>query len=192
MMQALAIPRWMMGHDEASVPSEAALLSQAATDPAALAHLFHQHHGHIARYIRRRIGNEAIADDLTSEVFLAMVRYLPRFRFQQIPIRAWLYRIATNQVNRWVRRSRRYSSDPAPEQCMESSDHAQKEEAQRVRHALHQLPVHYQNALALHYLEELSIETVAQVLGCAVGTVKSRLSRGRELLRPLLTEQEGA
>ncbi len=192
MMQALAVTGWMNSQDEQALPDEALLIAQAAHDSDALSQLFRQHHGHIARYLRRRIGNDAIADDLTSEVFLAMVRYLPRYRYRNTPFRAWLYRIATNQVNRWARRQRRMSMLPAPEQASESPEQKQREEAQRIRQALAQLPTHYQNALALHYLEELSIETVSQVLGCAIGTVKSRLARGRELLRPLLNEQEGA
>jgi RNA polymerase sigma-70 factor, ECF subfamily len=72
---------------------------------------------------------------------------------------------------------------------VETGDPAQK--ADYVRSALLALPVSFQTVLSLHYLEEMSIREIAQVVGCAEGTVKSRLSRGRDLLRAILTESEG-
>lgn len=183
-MEALVIPRWMIVSEPEPLPEEAALVRQAAHDPEAMSLLFRQHHGHIARYLLRRTGNHAVAEDLTSEVFLTMVRYLPHYRHRGTPFRAWLYRLATNQVNRWARRRGRLIWQPLGD--LASDDKRNNHEAAHLRRRLLRVPLHYQNALALHYLEELSVETVAQVLGCAVGTVKSRLARGRELLRALL------
>ena len=187
-MEALVIPRWMLASEPESF-AEAALLRRAVRDPESLGTLFRQHHGHIARYIQRRTGNRAVTEDLTSEVFLAMVRYLPRYRQRGIPFRAWLYRLATNQVNRWARRRGKPHQPLSDVAAQDQSAHQQ--EADHLRQMIHRVPVHFQNALALHYLEELNVEMVAQVLGCAVGTVKSRLARGREILRQILTEQEG-
>jgi RNA polymerase sigma-70 factor (ECF subfamily) len=127
-----------------------------------------------------------------ADVFLAMVRYLPRYRVGPTPFRAWLYRLATNRVNRWARCQRRsacrqLSDVPAPADTSTSAH-----EAARVRSALLALPPRFQSVLSLHYLDEMSIHEIAQILGCAEGTVKSRLSRGRDLLRKILTESEGA
>ncbi len=63
--------------------------------------------------------------------------------------------------------------------------------ASHVRTVLLTLPLPYQTTVALHYLEEMSLKEIAQVLNCSVGTVKSRLSRGRELLRIHLKESDG-
>lgn len=60
-----------------------------------------------------------------------------------------------------------------------------------MRAALLILPVQFQEVVALYYLEELSVTEIAQVLNCAEGTVKSRLARGREQLRIILTERDG-
>jgi len=65
------------------------------------------------------------------------------------------------------------------------------EEVEQVRAALLILPVQFQEVVALYYLEELSVTEIAQVLNCAEGTVKSRLARGREQLRIILTERDG-
>lgn len=189
-MEALAVTKWLMPGLEKNLPVEAELIQRAKCEPEAMAELFREHYAPIGNYIRHRVGNSSTADDLTSEVFLAMVRYLPRFRVNGTPFRAWLYRLATNQVNRWARRQRRFAWKQLHDQPAPEAQELDDESAARIRTALLTLPVHYQSALALHYLEELPVESVAQVLGCAVGTVKSRLSRGRDLLRPLLTEQD--
>jgi RNA polymerase sigma-70 factor (ECF subfamily) len=118
-----------------------------------------------------------------------MVKYLPRYRSGSTPFRAWLYRIATNQVNRWAARKRRWNWLPLGDHPA-TERQSTTDEATQIRRALLKLPVHYQSALALHYLEEMSLESVAQVLGCALGTVKSRLARGRAMLSTLLTQHE--
>lgn len=189
-MEALAITGWMLPAKTVQPAEEARLINRARTDPEAMAQLFRDHYSRMVRYVSRRTGNAAVTDDLVSEVFLTMVRYLPRYRIGQTPFQAWLYRLATNQVNRWARRQRRYAWQQLQDYA--APDHVQTDEDEtlKVRAALLTLPLHYQSALALHYLEEMNVEDVAQVLGCAIGTVKSRLARGRELLRPLLSEQD--
>jgi len=170
--------------------AEHRLIRAAASDPKAVALLYRQHHEAIARYVLRRVGQSGIAEDLVADVFLSMVRYLPRYRIGETPFRAWLYRLATNRVNRWARWRRwrvfRQLQDvPARESPDRESD------LSGVRAALLTLPVRFQSVLSLHYLEEMSIQRVAEVLGCAEGTVKSRLCRGRKMLRELLNESDG-
>jgi len=189
-MEALAITGWTLPGTADSVSEEARLIARAKSDPEAMAQLFRDHYSQMVRYVSRRTGNRAVTDDIVSEVFLSMVRYLPKYRIGQTPFQAWLYRLATNQVNRWARRNRRNAWQQLQDYAAPTEERADEEATARIRAALLTLPLHYQSALALYYLEELNVETVAQVLGCAIGTVKSRLARGRELLRPLLSEQD--
>lgn len=190
-MEALSFAPWSMAQQIPVASEEDSLVNRARYDTEAMAQLFRQYYQPITQYIYRRTGDRAVAEDLSSEVFLSMVRYLPSYRIGNTPFRAWLYRIATNQVNRWASRKRRWN-------WLSLGDHAAtekestSEEAAHIRMALMKLPVHYQSALALHYLEDMSLETVSQVLGCAIGTVKSRLSRGRAMLATLLTEHENS
>src|SRR4051812_22812144 len=88
---------------------ERQLVARAQRDPEALAVLYRAHYAAIASYVCRRVGDRHEADDLVAEAFLAMVRYLPRYRWSGAPFRAWLYRLATTQVNRWARRQRRWA-----------------------------------------------------------------------------------
>lgn len=155
----------------------------------------------------RLTGNESDAEDLTQDAYLrawsAFERYDRKHSFE-----VWLLRILSNlAIDRWRRKSaiRMQSLDqrcmntetdipmgamvpdksPGPEQqCMLN---AQGEEIQS---ALNQLPDNYRTAIILTDIEEWSYEEVAQKMHCPVGTVRSRLHRGRQLLRQRLHEMQ--
>jgi RNA polymerase sigma-70 factor, ECF subfamily len=179
---------------ECDLEDERRLVERARHDPTALAALYRLHIDAIHGYVARRVGNAHEADDLTAEVFLTMVRSLPRFRWLGVPFRAWLYRLATNEVNRWARKRRRRAWQQFKELSANeiAVDHAKDHVADldRVQTALLSLPPRFQTALSLYYLEGLSTSQIAVALGCREGTVKSRLSRGRNALRPLLERSE--
>jgi RNA polymerase sigma-70 factor, ECF subfamily len=171
---------------ESGIPDERRLIEQARRDPAALSELYRIHFPAIHAYVVRRVGDKNDADDLTAEVFLTMVRSMWRFRWQGAPFRAWLYRIATNQVNRWASQKRRHVTRQL-EEALNKPTAMNSEDLLCDRELLHlaliSLPSQFQAALSLYYLEEMSVREVGVVLGCSSGTVKSRLSRGREMLR---------
>lgn len=165
---------------------ERELVARAASDPDAFAALYRRHHSRIARYVRRRVGDPDAAADLVAETFLTALEHLPRYRDRGRPFHAWLYRLATSRVHRWLRRR-----PPARVLVLEGHEPASEERADPdapglARAALLTLPPRYQAALALHHLEGLSVEETAAVLGCRPGTVKARLSRGRARLRRAL------
>ncbi len=169
---------------------ERGLVERAKADPLALAQLYRVHYQAIAGHIRRRVGNRPDVDDLVADTFLTMVRYLPRFRWTGVPFRVWLYRLATNQVNRWAKRRRRWAIHQLSTEMANrnETDRPSTDEVERVRLAMLTLAPRYQSVLSLYYLEEMPIADVASVIGCRVGTVKSRLARGRDALRRLLEQ----
>lgn len=171
------------------VEDEAGLIEEAKRDRAAFAVLYRRHYALIAGYVYRRVGDGHATEDLVAEVFLTALRYLPRYQHRGTPVKVWLYRIATTTVNRWARRERRrlqllyeryvnVQSVAAPSASVHDAD--------GTRLAMLTLNPKFQAVLALHYLEGLAVEEVAGAIGCRVGTVKSRLSRGREALRKAL------
>lgn len=170
----------------AAAEDERELVERARTDREALASLYRQHQPRIAAYVLRRVGNTHEAEDIVANVFLAMVRGLAAYRPGDAPFVAWLYRIATNEINRSIRkrRTRRFFglSVEIADATRPPGDH------EPLRRALAELPLHFQTALCLHYLEELSIDEISTVTGSPPGTIKSRLSRGRELLRAKLKD----
>lgn len=165
--------------------NEGRLIGQAQSrDHAAFGRLYRSHYATITGYLFRRTGDSHCAEDLAAETFLAAFKALPRYRVTAVPFRIWLLRIATNAANRWARDRQRLkltrvtpskvSADPTGER------QAALEEAQA---ALLALSPEHQAVISLHYLESLRLEEVADVVGCAVGTVKSRLARARDAMR---------
>jgi len=178
---------------EACNAAEGELIERAKHDPQAFGLLYEAHYARILNYVYRRTLDVSVAEELTSNTFFNALRALPKYR-HRVPFRAWLYRIATNEVRmRWRRLKRR----PALEAQLERihfSDAAEppdvvREKLQsyaRLHECLARLPEKYQAVIALRYLEELPIAEVAQVMDKREGTVKSLIHRGLKRLRALM------
>lgn len=152
------------------------------------------------------LGDAQEAMDLSQEVFLRVFRTLPQFRGQS-SLRTWIYRIVLNQASnrqRWWRRrfkSHQVALDEHVEshgELPESRSYAmpdrvlqQNETAARVWGALSELPFDQRAAIVLREIDGLSYEEIAESLGIAVGTVKSRLARARLNLRGALRDSTG-
>ena len=164
---------------------EAAALAHAQKgDAAAFGRLYRAHYPTVIGCLHRRTGDPHAAEDLAAETFLSAFKAIPRYRVTEVPLRIWLLRIATNAANKWCAERQRLRLARVPVRPLESdpaADHeAVLEEAQA---ALLALSAEHQAVLSLHYLESLSLDEVASVLGCKVGTVKSRLARARDAMR---------
>jgi RNA polymerase sigma-70 factor (ECF subfamily) len=135
-----------------------------------------------------------LVDDLAQEVFVRVYEALPTFRFQS-SFYTWLYRIVINRSRDELRRRRvrRFFSLQA---VLDSSDAELKnnmiveqydtEPQELVAKALQRLPEKFRIAVILKDINGLSYEEMAEAMDCEIGTVKSRLSRGRTMLRDLL------
>jgi RNA polymerase sigma-70 factor, ECF subfamily len=166
-------------------------------DARAFDEIVRRHKNRIYSYVCRMTHDAPDAEDLTQEVFIRAYQSIGRFR-ADAAVDTWLYRIATNLVIDRFRRVKRAPQqweplDPEddflgalPDTDRESDPEAtaQLDELQRqVRKAVSTLPPKLRGAVVLHDIEGLSYEEVAEALGCPVGTVKSRLFNGRNLLR---------
>ena len=83
-----------------------ALVERARCDRQAFAELYDRFHDPVFNYILRRTAHAELARDLTADTFLQVLRKLWTFRFRGIPFSAWLFRVASNQVNQFFRRNR--------------------------------------------------------------------------------------
>ena len=191
------------GRDESELVTELQSGSEAAFD-----WLVTHYHAPVFNLILGMLGDPTDAADGTQEVFLKAFKGIRQFR-QGSSLKTWLYRIAIREAlnhRRWFRRhlQKNVSIDAEPEEGqarIEIEDlHAtpfdqlaSREIQSVVQQALAQVPDVFRSAVILRDLEGLSYEEVAEVLECSVGTVKSRILRGRrvlkELLDPLLGER---
>ena len=186
---------------------EAALIQRCAEgDDQACAELVGEHQRMVVQLALNLLGDPDEALDLSQEVFLRVFRTLQHFRGQS-SLRTWIYRIAVNQArNRhrfWRRRHRAdqvsldqhiaahgelvADREPTPDRIF-----AQKQLAIRLQQALDALPFDQRTAIVLREIDGLSYEEIAFSLGVAVGTVKSRLTRARQMLRAELREARTA
>lgn len=181
------------------------LVQRAQADPEAFGAIFDAYYARILKYCVHRSGDVELGRDLASLVFLRAMQQLWRYRWQGIPLSAWLYRIANNEIVSHFRKRRPISLDALlEEQGLEVGDshdlrqeflEAEQEMARHaqflsVRAALETLPTYYQEAIALRFFEEKSILEIAQILGKREGTIKSLLSRGLAKLRQAMQPQE--
>jgi RNA polymerase sigma-70 factor (ECF subfamily) len=163
-------------------------------DQASFGEFVRRHTPVVHRWMARSVG-EQDAEDLTQDVFLKAYRGLSRFR-GEAPPRAWLASIADNAVKNRYRslgRFRRIFSPGYPEGSEASSaspdpeDNARAGESRRfVAEALKQIPADFRMPVILRDLEEWTYEEIAVSLAMPVGTVKSRIARGRGQLRAIL------
>jgi RNA polymerase sigma-70 factor (ECF subfamily) len=148
--------------------------------------LYQRRQGGVYRFALQMSGSAEVAEDVTQEVFLALIRAAGKYDSSRGPLASWLYGIARHHVWRWLERSRGHDQGAeAPEPCTEESpleDLTRTETLEEVRQAVLALPPRYREVVALCDLHEMSYEETARLLGCAVGTVRSRLHRARSLL----------
>ena len=172
---------------------DAELLQQMmAGDEGAFIVLYRRWQSSLYRFALRICGSEALAEDVTQEVFMILMREGGRYDAAKGSLSAYLYGIARFQVLRKMQRERTMVSmdddeSEVTEEMMATSfdpllDLSRAETVQSVRAAIGVLPAHYREVVVLCDLHELSYADAAQVLGCAIGTVRSRLHRARGLL----------
>lgn len=168
-------------------------------DMSAFGELVSRHEKRIYALVSRILGATASADDVddtVQDVFVQAWRALPRFRGDS-KFSTWLYRIATNMaIKQWHRRKRlrlTVADEELPENLRVSmmtdpspspADHAESQARDRaLRASIDALPEKQRTVVLLHYFEDYSCEEVAQVIGCSVGTVWSRLHYACRKLR---------
>lgn len=169
-------------------------------DDSAFEQLYARYRGPIFQYVYRRMGDPARAEELAQEVFVGLIRSRGSWR-QEASFRTYLYRIAFNQCASEARRSDFKMSDPLERPDGSQVDveadgpgpderARQQEEASLVVKALEKLDADQRDAIVLREYQGLSYEEIADVTGVAVGTVKSRIFRGklelRQMLEPIL------
>ena len=189
---------------------EAAIVAQLqAGSEEAYAWLIGEFHQPIYSLVYRMVTDPADAADTTQEVFLKVFRGIKHFHGGS-SLKTWIYRIAVHEASNrrrwWMRHKAREMSmeqestesggpafgvrvDALADHGDSPLDSAMHSELRaRVERELQSVPEPYRTTLVLRDLEELSYEEIAEVTGASLGTVKSRLTRGRDALKQLLMQ----
>lgn len=163
-------------------------------DGSALSKLMDRYGNDVYRTAILLIKDRHLAEDISQEAFLAAFQNIRQFRGQG-SLRAWLLRITVNlcrskmRLAAWKRLLYRDMTDDA----IPSMEPGPEQAAARLSlmSDIQQLPYMYRVVIVLYYYQELTIKEIAAALGESEGTVKSKLSRGRTLLRSKLEEGDG-
>lgn len=163
--------------------------------------LVHRYHKQIYNVAYRMTGNHADAEDLTQDTFVKAFRFFSYYK-RNMPFDNWLYRIMSNIHIDWLRRRPKFHvrslDEPVRQEegetMLELPDTSDGPEAltlsseldAEMQSVLNTLPVDFRLTVILSDIEGLSYEEISETMGCSIGTVRSRLHRGRKLLREKL------
>ena len=172
---------------------EATLVARAkALDDSVWETLFHDHYDQIRTYLRYRVGDPSAAEDLASQAFLEAVAGIGRYEYRGIPIRAWLFRIARNLSNDYVRRERARPSvaftpqeAPSPTRALEHDL-----EVRQLNAALEHVTDEQRQVLVLRFLLELSVAETARVMAKSQGAIKTLQHRALAAARRALSASD--
>ena len=177
-----------------TLPSDAKLLQLMSTgDDSAFATLYCRHQALVYRFALLMSGSASIAEEVTQEVFLILIRKPDGFDPARGPLLAYLYGVARNHVLTFLKRERPYvpllnDSEAGTSLAQFAAEDdpfgncTRNELIKLVRQAVLTLPARYREVVVLCDFQELSYAEAAVVLDCAIGTVNSRLHRGHALL----------
>lgn len=184
--------------------NEERLLKELSDDPSKFGEVYDAFYSKIFGYAFRRTANYDAAKDIAAETFLKAYGGIGRFRWRNISVLHWLYRIATNELNKYFRASS-YSADALiriqeeygvnltdysnaeTERMRLKEELARHREFLKVNEQLQKLGTRYQEVISLRFFEQKSLKEIAAILGKREGTVKSLLSRGLSQLKKDLT-----
>jgi RNA polymerase sigma-70 factor, ECF subfamily len=163
-------------------------------DTASFETLVRRHERRVYSVAYRMLSREDDARDATQEAFMTALRKLSSFR-GEAAFTTWIHRVTVNACYDILRRRQREPiSDPdeEPHSTAPPFDHADATaQAIDVQRALARVPDDFRAALILHDVQDLPYEEVAEVLGVPIGTVKSRIHRGRVALARALEDDRG-
>ena len=187
--------------------NEERLIKEIQQDPRKFAEIYEAFYKNIFGYVFTRTTDYDAAKDIAAETFLKAYTGIGKFQWRNISILYWLYRIATNEMNRYFN-SRKYVpeslsriqeeydvditdySNAETERIQMEEELERHQEFVKINDLLKTLDLKYQEVIALRFYEQKSLKEIAIILFKNEGTVKSLLSRGIEKLRRTLPEED--
>ena len=179
-----------MREDWDHIGEQLLVIRSQSGDPTAFAELVDRFGPRLRYFLGKLLGEPDRVDDALQEVWLDVFQGLPRLAAPKA-FRAWLFRIAHDRACRILRK--RHPDIPLPDESLLAGCPEEPkfypDEAVLVHAALDRLTPEHREVLVLRFLEDMSYEEIAGVVGCPLGTVRSRLHHARKTLRTLLDEE---
>ncbi|MFC1712452.1 RNA polymerase sigma factor [Candidatus Poribacteria bacterium] len=161
-------------------------------DMTAFEQLFHRHQDRVYSVAIRMMNNPEDALDMTQEIFLRAYQKISKFKFTSA-FSTWLYRLATNLCIDELRKRKRSANTTPLEEAISQSDGntpeddaISKDREKRIWQAINSLKEKERAIIVLRDIEGLSYKEIAEVFGCSLGRVKSRIHEARQKLKDIL------
>ena len=181
-----------MEHSAKDELSDADLLELSKHgDEDAFMTLYGRHQGPVFRFALHMSGSRETAEEVTQDIFLDLLSGLRRYARERGPLQGYLIGMARNHVRRYLKQTAATPrADTQQSPCEEGASEDMDQELALLRAAVLKLPPNYRETVVLCDLEGLDYAQAAAQLGCAVGTVRSRLHRARAILASKLRTRE--
>lgn len=165
-----------------------------AGDESATVAIYEAYREKVQRYLHYRIGHRQAAEDLTNDVFLRVIEYLPDYRQQDVPFQAWLFQIARNLAVDYFRKQRVRDHLPLDEQISSNGEApdsyvARSLVGEELQQALQRLTDGQSDVIVMRFIADMSIAEVAGALNKSESAVKSLQARGLEALHRILSQR---
>jgi RNA polymerase sigma-70 factor, ECF subfamily len=173
---------------EDEIRQEYKILERSRTNSQAFSELYEKYFDRIFNFIYRQIDDEALTADLCSQTFLNALKNVERFEFRGIPVSAWFYRIASNEVNkhyRKVKREKVFSVEEfrVKELVSSENDDWNDELIQKLINFMKELPTDMLEVLELRFFEDKDFKEIAFILNITESGAKMRTYRALDKLR---------
>jgi RNA polymerase sigma-70 factor (ECF subfamily) len=173
---------------EAEILEEYSVLEKSRKDPQAFSVLYEKYFDRIFNFIYRQTDDEDLTADLTSQAFLIALKNVEKYQFRGVPFSAWLYKIASNEVNKHYRKKSRtkvFSIEEVRvrELIEQANEEYDEDVVQRLMHFLKELPTEMLQVLELRFFEDKDFREIAFILDITESGAKMRTYRALDRLR---------
>ncbi len=179
------------------IPAEDDLLAKARRgDSDAIMQIYDNYFQPIYQFVRLRVGDENLAEDIASEVFVKFVGSLGGRSAPRKSLRGWLFRVARNEIHRHYDKNRRLPTTtleewiPATSETDPEVQLIQSMSAERARQAIRMLAPDQQEVLVLRFGQALNLQETADIMGKSISAIKSLQFRAVKTLREILGETQ--
>lgn len=173
---------------DAEIQQEYAVLERSKKNPKAFGELYEKYFDRIFNYVFRQTDDEDLTADLCSQTFLSVLKHLDRYEFRGVPFSAWLYKIASNEVNKHYRKLKSdkvFSIEELRirELIEQANEDWDEEMIQRLMNYLKELPTEMLEVLELRFFEDKDFKEIAFILDITESGAKMRTYRALDRLR---------
>jgi RNA polymerase sigma-70 factor, ECF subfamily len=173
---------------EEEIRAEYAILEKSRKDPNAFGLLYKKYFDRIFNFVYRQADDEDVAADLTSQTFLNALKNVDKFTFRGVPVSAWFYKIASNEVNRYYRKkksSKTFSleEDKVRNLYEQANEGWDDETIEKLLGHMAELPAEMLEVLNLRFFEDKDFKEIAFILDITESGAKMRTYRALDSLR---------